>query len=88
MLTQPQINFIFMRNAMNAFLNISYFIFSYKAGYYNTPEVHHVYLSPPEKYVEFVEKPIYIERIVPKPIYKPHAEYAAPIWSQPDPPYG
>ncbi|KYN13831.1 hypothetical protein ALC57_13905 [Trachymyrmex cornetzi] len=60
----------------------------YKTGYYSAPEVHHVYLSPPEKYVEFVEKPIYIERIVPKPIYKPHAEYAAPVWSQSDPSYG
>ncbi|XP_018393541.1 PREDICTED: uncharacterized protein LOC108772505 [Cyphomyrmex costatus] len=60
----------------------------YKAGYYNAPEVHHVYLSPPTKYVEYVEKPIYIERIVPKPIYKPHEEYAAPVWSQPDPSYG
>lgn len=44
----------------------------------------HVY-SPPVKYVEYVEKPVYIERIVPKPIYgPPHKEYA-PTWSQPDP---
>lgn len=58
---------------------------SYKAGYYSAPEVHHVYLSPPVKYVEYVEKPIYIERIAPKPIYgPPHKEYA-PAWSQPDP---
>ncbi|CAL1675906.1 unnamed protein product [Lasius platythorax] len=60
----------------------------YKAGYYSAPEVHHVYVSPPVKYVEYVEKPVYIERIVPKPIYKPHIEYSAPGWSQPDPSYG
>lgn len=53
----------------------------YKAGYYTAPEVHHVYLSPPPpsvKYVEYVEKPVFVERII-KPI---HAEYSGP------PPYG
>ncbi|XP_017883875.1 uncharacterized protein LOC108627233 [Ceratina calcarata] len=53
----------------------------YKAGYYTAPEVHHVYLSPPPasvKYVEYVEKPVFVERII-KPI---HAEYNSP------PPYG
>ncbi|KAM0731845.1 hypothetical protein ACS0PU_001387 [Formica fusca] len=60
----------------------------YKAGYYSAPELHHVYVSPPVKYVEYVEKPVFIERIVPKPIYKPHIEYDAPAWSQPDPSYG
>ncbi|XP_034190135.1 uncharacterized protein LOC117608717 isoform X1 [Osmia lignaria lignaria] len=53
----------------------------YKAGYYSAPEVRHVYLSPPPastKYVEYVEKPVYIERIIerPAPVYKPvHVEY-------------
>ncbi|KAL6440248.1 hypothetical protein ACFW04_003078 [Cataglyphis niger] len=60
----------------------------YKAGYYSAPELHHVYVSPPVKYVEYVEKPVFIERIIPKPIYKPHIEYDAPAWSQPDPSYG
>jgi len=64
---------------------LSRFTFSYKAGYYGAPEVHHVYLSPPPvKYVEYVEKPVYIEKFIPKPVYKPHIEYGAPTWSQPD----
>jgi hypothetical protein len=51
--------------------------------------VHHVYLSPPPvKYVEYVEKPVYIEKFIPKPVYKPHIEYGAPTWSQPDSSYG
>ncbi|KOC70800.1 hypothetical protein WH47_06840 [Habropoda laboriosa] len=57
----------------------------YKAAYYSAPQVRHVYLSPPPassvKYVEYVEKPIFIERIVerPSPIVKPiHAEYKDP----------
>ncbi|XP_076176353.1 uncharacterized protein LOC143151260 [Ptiloglossa arizonensis] len=53
----------------------------YKAGYYTAPEVHHVYLSPPPpavKYVEYVEKPIFVERIVerPAPVFK-SAPYGA-----------
>ncbi|XP_015594123.1 uncharacterized protein LOC107267220 [Cephus cinctus] len=61
----------------------------YKFGsYHSSPEVHHVYLSPPPppvKYVEYVEKPVFVERIVEKPIYKSaHVEYE-PAWSQPDP---
>ncbi|XP_012256369.2 uncharacterized protein LOC105686297 [Athalia rosae] len=59
----------------------------YKAGYHTAPEVHHVYLSPPPppvKYVEYVEKPVYVERIVEKPV---HVEYE-PAWSQPAPAYG
>lgn len=65
-----------------------YLIFSYKAGYFSAPEVHHVYVAPPVKYVEYVEKPVYIEKFIPKPLYKPHIEYSAPGWSQPDPTYG
>ncbi|XP_053981023.1 uncharacterized protein LOC128895771 [Hylaeus anthracinus] len=54
----------------------------YKAGYYTAPEVHHVYLSPPPpavKYVEYVEKPIFVERIVerPAPVFKEAAPYGA-----------
>ncbi|XP_003706906.1 uncharacterized protein LOC100875245 [Megachile rotundata] len=55
----------------------------YKAGYYSAPQVRHVYLSSPPpstKYVEYVEKPIYVERIIerPAPVFKPiHVEYAA-----------
>ncbi|OAD52256.1 hypothetical protein WN48_02541 [Eufriesea mexicana] len=60
----------------------------YKAGHYNAPQVHHVYLSPPPaavKYVEYVEKPIFVERIIERPssVFKPiHAEYKDPL------PYG
>ncbi|CAK9802754.1 hypothetical protein ANTQUA_LOCUS3458 [Anthophora quadrimaculata] len=57
----------------------------YKAAYYSAPQVHHVYLSPPPassvKYVEYVEKPIFVERIVerPSPILKSiHTEYKDP----------
>ncbi|XP_031772194.1 uncharacterized protein LOC100865144 [Apis florea] len=53
----------------------------YKIGYKTAPEVHHVYLSPPPasvKYVEYVDKPIFIERIIERsaPVFKPvHVEY-------------
>ncbi|XP_076247662.1 uncharacterized protein LOC143187375 [Calliopsis andreniformis] len=58
----------------------------YKAGLYTAPQVHHVYLSPPLpppppsslKYIEYVEKPIFVERIIERPasILKPiHVEY-------------
>ncbi|CAK9817513.1 hypothetical protein ANTPLA_LOCUS9409 [Anthophora plagiata] len=57
----------------------------YKAAHYSAPQVHHVYLSPPPassvKYVEYVEKPIFVERIVerPSPILKSiHTEYKDP----------
>ena len=56
----------------------------YKAGYYTAPQVHHVYLSPPRssvKYVEYVEKPVYVERIIERPasVLKPtHVEYSDP----------
>lgn len=56
----------------------------YKAGYYTAPQVHHVYLSPPRssvKYVEYVEKPVYVERIIERPasVLKPtHLEYNDP----------
>ncbi|CAL7942791.1 unnamed protein product [Xylocopa violacea] len=43
----------------------------YKAGYYTAPQVHHVYRSSPPassvKYVEYVEKPIFVERIIERP---------------------
>ncbi|XP_015438557.1 PREDICTED: uncharacterized protein LOC107193596 [Dufourea novaeangliae] len=42
----------------------------YKAGYYTAPRVQHVYLSPPPstvKYVEYVEKPIFVEKIIETP---------------------
>ncbi|KAG7199228.1 hypothetical protein KM043_018097 [Ampulex compressa] len=53
----------------------------YKAGYYSAPNVHHVYLSPPPpavKYVEYVEKPVYVERVIERHTggFKPvHVEY-------------
>lgn len=54
----------------------------YKAGYYSAPpQVHRVYLSPPPatvKYVEYIEKPVFVERIIerPSPVFKPqYAEY-------------
>lgn len=59
----------------------------YKAGYYSAPEVHHVYLSPPPapvKYVEYIEKPVYVERIIerPPPVFASHSQpsstYGAP----------
>ncbi|XP_076630409.1 uncharacterized protein LOC143346305 [Colletes latitarsis] len=53
----------------------------YKVGHYTAPEVHHVYLSPPPsvKYVEYVEKPIFVERIVerPAPVFRESAPYGA-----------
>ncbi|XP_058805634.1 uncharacterized protein LOC131672439 [Phymastichus coffea] len=55
----------------------------YKFGYHSAPEVHHVIYAPPPpavKYVEFVEKPVYLE----KPAFKPHVEYE-PAWSPPEP---
>ncbi|XP_014615340.1 PREDICTED: uncharacterized protein LOC106793166 [Polistes canadensis] len=64
----------------------------YKLGYYSAPEVHRIYVPPPPpppavKYVEYVEKPVYISRIIEKPatVYKSaHLDYE-PSWSQPDP---
>ncbi|XP_076684901.1 uncharacterized protein LOC143377503 [Andrena cerasifolii] len=56
----------------------------FKAGFYTAPQVHHVYLSPPKssvKYVEYVEKPVYVERIIERPasVFKPaHVEYSDP----------
>ncbi|XP_043524191.1 uncharacterized protein LOC122536133 [Frieseomelitta varia] len=53
----------------------------YKVGYKTAPQVHHVYLSAPPasvKYVEYIDKPIFIERIIerPTPVFKPiHVEY-------------
>ncbi|XP_076282400.1 uncharacterized protein LOC143209944 [Lasioglossum baleicum] len=55
----------------------------YKAGYYTAPTVRHVYLSPPPsavKYVEYVEKPIFVERIVERP--------APAVFKDPSPSYG
>lgn len=57
--------------------------YRYKFGYHSAPEVHHVIVAPPPppvKYVEYVEKPIYLE----KPVFKPHVEYE-PAWSHPEP---
>ncbi|KAK2585466.1 hypothetical protein KPH14_010124 [Odynerus spinipes] len=62
----------------------------YKLGYHSAPEVHRIYVPPPPppvKYVEYVEKPVYISRFIekPAPIYKAaHVDYE-PSWSQPDP---
>ncbi|KAL2728269.1 mam domain-containing glycosylphosphatidylinositol anchor protein 1 [Vespula maculifrons] len=61
----------------------------YKLGYHSAPEVHRIYVSSPPavKYVEYVEKPVYISRIIekPAPVYKAaHLDYE-PSWSQPDP---
>ncbi|XP_012243947.1 uncharacterized protein LOC100740593 [Bombus impatiens] len=53
----------------------------YKLGYKTAPEVHHVYVSSPPasvKYVEYVDKPVFVERIIerPTPVFKPvHVEY-------------
>ncbi|XP_033220358.1 uncharacterized protein LOC117174983 isoform X2 [Belonocnema kinseyi] len=63
----------------------------YKYGHQRGPEVHHVYLSPPPapvKYIEYVEKPVFVQRFVEKPVYKPvHVEHVEHVeWSQPDPP--
>ncbi|XP_011308204.1 uncharacterized protein [Fopius arisanus] len=60
----------------------------YKLGYHHSPEVHHVYLAPPPppvRYVEYVDKPVYIERIVEKPVFKSHADYDHQAWSSPEP---
>lgn len=63
---------------------ISFFKFitsRYKLGYKTAPEVHHVYVSSPPasvKYVEYVDKPVFVERIIerPTPVFKPvHVEY-------------
>ncbi|XP_012284537.2 uncharacterized protein LOC105701955 [Orussus abietinus] len=63
----------------------------YKAGFLTAPPVHHVYVappSPPVKYIEYVERPVYVERIVEKPVFKSeHVEYEHG-WSQPEPPSG
>ncbi|XP_051164376.1 uncharacterized protein LOC127283491 [Leptopilina boulardi] len=56
----------------------------YKYGYHRAPEVHHVYLAPPPtpvKYIEYVEKPVFVDRIIEKPVFKEHVE----SW-HPDPP--
>lgn len=72
-------------------------LFSYKYGYHSGPEVHHVYLAPPPpppppvRYVEYIEKPVFVPKIIEKPVFKPHDEYAPPSWSSqplPDPVYG
>lgn len=53
----------------------------YKLGYKTAPEVHHIYVSSPPasvKYVEYVDKPVFVERIIerPTPVFKPvHVEY-------------
>ncbi|XP_074100034.1 uncharacterized protein LOC141528076 [Cotesia typhae] len=49
----------------------------YKAGYHYSPEVHHVYVAPPPpvRYVEYVEKPVFIEKIVERPVEKSLVEY-------------
>ncbi|XP_043283819.1 uncharacterized protein [Venturia canescens] len=69
----------------------------YKAGYYHGgPEVHHVYVAPPPppavKYVEYVEKPVFVERIVERPVFKSHpVPEFDPAWShqaEPSPVYG
>ncbi|XP_031787203.1 uncharacterized protein LOC100117552 isoform X1 [Nasonia vitripennis] len=61
----------------------------YKLGYHSGPQVHHVYLAPPPppvKYVEYVEKPVYVPHIVEKPVFKPaHFDHYEPAWSQQDP---
>lgn len=78
--------------------------YRYKAGYYHGgagPEVHHVYVAPPPppppppvfKYVEYVEKPVYLERIVERPVFKSHPPLPEfePSWShpaEPSPVYG
>ncbi|XP_043477220.1 uncharacterized protein LOC122508153 [Leptopilina heterotoma] len=49
----------------------------YKYGYHRAPEVHHVYLAPPPspvKYIEYVEKPVFVDRIIEKPVFKEHVE--------------
>lgn len=73
----------FIYNFFQIYLHklINSIIFRYKIGYKTAPEVHHVYLSPPPasvKYVEYVDKPIFIERIIERsaPVFKPvHVEY-------------
>ncbi|KAK9293805.1 hypothetical protein QLX08_011360 [Tetragonisca angustula] len=56
----------------------------YKVGYKTAPQIHHVYLSAPPasvKYVEHIDKPIFIERTIerPTPVFKPiHVEYSSP----------
>ncbi|XP_015115386.1 uncharacterized protein LOC107040012 [Diachasma alloeum] len=61
----------------------------YKLGYHHSPEVHHVYLSPPPppvRYVEYVEKPVYVERIIEKPVFKsPPIDYDHQPWGPPEP---
>lgn len=64
-------------------------LYRYKLGYHSGPEVHHVYLAPPPpqvRYVEYVEKPVYVPHIVEKPVFKPaHFDHYEPAWSQQDP---
>ncbi|XP_057329584.1 uncharacterized protein LOC130670276 [Microplitis mediator] len=64
----------------------------YKAGYQHSPEVHHVYVAapPPVRYVEYVEKPVFVEKIVERPVGKSYVEYEK-HWSpqhEPLPIYG
>ncbi|XP_033330476.2 uncharacterized protein LOC117222724 [Megalopta genalis] len=61
----------------------------YKAGYYTAPSVRHVYLSPPPsavKYVEYVEKPVFVERIIERPA--PFVKSVPAVFSEPSPSYG
>ncbi|KAK0088291.1 hypothetical protein PV325_012487 [Microctonus aethiopoides] len=70
----------------------------FKVGYQHSPEVQHVYVAappppPPAKYIEYVEKPIYIERFVERPpiAKQEHGGYDG-AWSppprEPSPVYG
>ncbi|XP_034940286.1 uncharacterized protein [Chelonus insularis] len=59
----------------------------YKVGHQHSPDIHHVYVAappPPVRYVEYVEKPVFIERIVERPVEKSHIIHDGP-WSQPEP---
>ncbi|CAD1475020.1 unnamed protein product, partial [Heterotrigona itama] len=53
----------------------------YKVGYKTAPQIHRVYLSAPPasvKYVEYIDEPIFVEKIIerPTPVFKPtHVEY-------------
>ncbi|XP_076640643.1 uncharacterized protein LOC143352180 [Halictus rubicundus] len=61
----------------------------YKAGYYTAPSVRHVYLSPPPsavKYVEYVEKPIFVERIIERPA--PIVKTVPAVFKEPSSSYG
>ncbi|XP_078039437.1 uncharacterized protein LOC144471353 [Augochlora pura] len=61
----------------------------YKAGYYTAPSVRHVYLSPPPsavKYIEYVEKPVFVERIIERPTTIVKSVPA--VFKEPSPVYG